>query len=133
MAKLNLGSAVILPAVPGDERWNLNKVKTMTDDPIALDQRRGMAAQRATDMRRRHSEVAADQAALRHRQEELEQFLLAAPATNWPEAAEKARYLITLFAETSAAQDRRRQELIASVLSDLDRLTHKAPDPKTGG
>ena len=42
--------------------------------------------------------------------------------------AEKARYLISLFAETSAAQDRRRQELIASVLSDLDRLTHKAPD-----
>ena len=100
----------------------------MSDDPIALDQHRGMAAQRATDMRRRHGEVAADLAALRRRREELEQFLLAAPATNWPEAAEKARYLISLFAETSAAQDRRRQELIASVLSDLDRLTHKAPD-----
>jgi len=45
----------------------------MTDDPVALDQRRGMAAQRATDIRRRRGEVAADQAALRHRQKELEQ------------------------------------------------------------
>jgi len=104
----------------------------MTDDPIALDQRHGMAAQRATDMRRRHGEVAADQATMRHRRDELEQFLLAAPATSWPEAAEKARYLITLFAETAAAQDRRRQELIASVLDDLDRLSHQLPDPKTG-
>ena len=105
----------------------------MTDDPIALDERRGMAAQRATDMRRLHGEVAADQAAMRHRQEKLEQFLLAAHATTWPEAAEKARYLITLFAETSAAQDRRRQELIASVLDDLDRLSHQLPEPKIGG
>jgi hypothetical protein len=105
----------------------------MTDDPIALDQRRGMAAQRATDMRRRHGEVAADQAAMRQRQEELERFLLAAPATSWLEAAEKARYLIALFAETSAAQDRRRQELIASVLDDLDRLSHQAAELKTDG
>jgi hypothetical protein len=98
----------------------------MTDDPIALDQRRGMAAQRATDMRRRRGEVVADQAAMRHRKEELEQFLLATPA-------EKARYLITLFAETSAAQDRRHQELIASVLDDLDRLSHQLPEPKIDG
>jgi hypothetical protein len=105
----------------------------MTDDPIALDLRRGMAAQRATDMRRRRSEVVADQAAMRHRKEELEQFLLATPATSWPEVAEKARYLITLFAETSAAQDRRHQELIASVLDDLDRLSHQLPEPKIDG
>lgn len=105
----------------------------MTDDPIALDQHRGMAAQRATDMRRRHGKVAADQAAMRNRRQELEQSFLATPATSWPEAGEKARYLITLFAETSAAQDRRRQELIASVLDDLDRLSHRLSEPKTGG
>jgi len=46
-----------------------------------------------------------DQAALRHRQKELEQYLLAAPASTWQEAAVKTRYLITLFAETSTAQD----------------------------
>jgi hypothetical protein len=95
------------------------------DDPIALDEHRGMAAQRATDIRRRRGEVAADQAELRRRQGELEKFLLAAPSATWAEAAEKAHYLITLFAETAAAQDRRRQQLIASVLEDLDRLSRK--------
>jgi hypothetical protein len=98
------------------------------DDPIALDDHRGMAAQRATDIRRRSGKVAADQAELRRRQEELEHFLLAAPSATWLEAAEKARYLITLFAETSPASDRRRQKLIASVLDDLDRLSR----PPTG-
>lgn len=104
----------------------------MADNPVDLDEHRGMAAQRATDIRRRHIEVAADQAALRHRQEELEQFLLAAPASTWREAAEKARYLITLFAETSAAQDRRRQELIASVLDDFERLSQQPGEPIAG-
>jgi hypothetical protein len=104
----------------------------MTDDPIALDGHRGMAAQRATDIRRRRLNVAADQAALAHRQDELEQFLLAAPASTWREAAEKARYLISLFAETPAAQDRRRQKLIASVLADLDKLSHLPVEPAGG-
>ena len=99
----------------------------MTDDPIALDNHRGTAAQRATDIRRRSGKVAADQAELRRRQEELEHFLPAAPSTTWLEAAEKARYLITLFAETGAAQDRRRQKLIASVLDDPDRLSRTLP------
>jgi hypothetical protein len=71
------------------------------DDPIALDEHRGMAAQRATDIRRRRGEVAADQAELRRRQQELEKFLLVAPSATWVEVAEKAHYLITLFAETA--------------------------------
>jgi hypothetical protein len=50
-------------------------------------------------------------------------FLVAAPATTWPEAAAKARYLIQLFAATSEAQDPRRQKIIASVLADLSRLS----------
>ena len=95
----------------------------MTDEPIDLDEHRGMAAQRATDIRRRSGKVAADQAELRRRQEELEQSLLDAPSATWPEAAEKARYLITLFAETLGAQDQRRHKLIASVLDDLDKLS----------
>jgi hypothetical protein len=41
----------------------------------------------------------------------------------WPEAAEKARYLLGLFALTAIAQDARRQLLIASVLNDFDRLS----------
>ena len=95
----------------------------MTDDAIELDEHRGMAAQKATEIRRRLSEVEADQAALRHRQGELEQCLVAAPAVTWQDAAEKARYLITLFAGTPAAQDARRQKLIASVLDDFNRLS----------
>jgi hypothetical protein len=49
--------------------------------------------------------------------------LLAAPAANWREAAEKARYLLNLFAASLAAQDPRRQKLIAAILADLARLS----------
>jgi hypothetical protein len=95
----------------------------MTDDkPVNLDGHRGMAAQRATEIRRRLHEVQADQAALRHRQEELEHFLLAAPAATWPEAAAKARYIIQLYAGTPDGQDPRRRKLITSALDDLARL-----------
>jgi hypothetical protein len=95
----------------------------MTDDPIDLDEHRGMTAQKATEIRRRLQEVQLDQAALRARQAEFEQFLLAAPAMTWSEVAEKARYLIQLYAATSDAQEARRQQLIASVLDDLVRLS----------
>jgi hypothetical protein len=94
----------------------------MVDRTTDLDAHRGIAAQKATEIRRRRIEVESDQAALRARQGELEKFLLAAPATDWPEAVEKARYLLGLFAETPAAEDPRRQTLIASVLEDFDRL-----------
>jgi hypothetical protein len=93
----------------------------MTDEPIELDEHRGMAAQRATDIRRRSGKVAADQAELHRRKEELEHFLLAAPSATWLEAAENARYLIMILAETLGPNDRRRHKLIASVLADLDR------------
>jgi hypothetical protein len=80
----------------------------MTDRTIALDQHRGMAAQKATGLRRLLSEVEANEAALRLWQEELESHLLAAPATHWQDAAEKASYLLKLFAATLAARDPRR-------------------------
>jgi hypothetical protein len=95
----------------------------MTDKTIELDQRRGMAAQKATELRRLLSEVEANEAALRLRQEELESHLLAAPAACWQDAAEKATYLLKLFATTLAAQDPRRQKLIATVLADFKRLS----------
>lgn len=95
----------------------------MTKDPVDLDEHRGMAAQKSTEIRRRLQEVQADQAALRLRQEELESFLLAAPAVTWQEAAAKARYLIQLFAATAEAQDPRRQQLIATALDELARLS----------
>ena len=103
----------------------------MVDEPIALDEHRGMAAQKATEIRRHLSEVEADQAALRDRQRELERFLAAAPAATWSDAAANARYLIGLLAGTPAAQDRRHRELIARVLEDLNRLSRDGPPSDT--
>jgi hypothetical protein len=94
----------------------------MTDQTIDLDQHRGMAAQKATELRRLLANVEANERELRLRQDELESHLIAAPAANWHEAAEKARYLLNLFAATLVAQDPRRQKLIAAVLADFKRL-----------
>ena len=94
----------------------------MTDKTIELDQHRGMAAQKATDLRRLLADVAANEIALRLRQDELESHLIAAPAANWAEAAEKARYLLNLFAATLTVHDPRRQQLVAAVLADFERL-----------
>ena len=95
----------------------------MTDPPVELDEHRGMAAQKSTELRRRLHEVQADQTALRWRQDEFERYALAAPSATWAEAAAKARYLIQLFAATPEAQDPRRRELIATVLDELSRLS----------
>ena len=94
----------------------------MTEKPIDLDEHRGMGAQKATELRRLLADVDADAKALRLRQEELEANLIALPASNWREAAEKAVYLLKLFAASLDAQDPRRQKLIASVLNDFERL-----------
>jgi len=80
----------------------------MVDHPTTLDTYRGMAAQKATDLRRLRSEVEADQAALHARQR--------------PEAVEKARYLLGLFAQSSAAADPRRRKLLDRVMADFDHL-----------
>ncbi len=99
------------------------------DNPVVLDEHRGMTAQKATEIRRqRLHEFQADQTALRLRQEELEKLLLAAPAETWPEAAAKAQYLLQLFAATAEAQDPRRKELIAHALDDLTRLCGRAKE-----
>ena len=52
----------------------------MTEKTIDLDQHRGMAAQKATDLRRLLADVEADERALRLRQDELEVHFVAAPA-----------------------------------------------------
>jgi hypothetical protein len=97
----------------------------MTDRTIELDGRRGMAAQRATDLRRLRLEVEKDQASLRARQDELERFLLSAPADTWPDAVEKTRYLLGLFAKTSEGQDPRRVRLLEGLLADFERLLRR--------
>ena len=100
----------------------------MTDQTIDLDRRRGMVAQKATELRRMMSEVEANEKELRLRQEALEEQLLAEPALTWPDAADKARYLLSLFASSLAAQDPRRQLLIARVIEDFIRLSSAETD-----
>ena len=95
----------------------------MSDKPVDLDQHRGMAARRATELRRLIADVEANNRALRQRQDELEEHLVAAPAANWNEAADKMRYILRLFTDTIDAEDTRRQKLIATLLADLDRLS----------
>jgi hypothetical protein len=96
------------------------------EETIDLDQHRGMAAQKATELRRLLSDVEANEKALRLRQDELETQLISAPAADWHEAAEKARYLLNLFAASLTTQDPRRQRLIAAVLADFKRLSGEA-------
>jgi hypothetical protein len=83
----------------------------MTDETIDLDRHRGMAARKATELRSLLADVETNAPALRLRQDELESHLLAAPAANWPEVAEKARYFPNLFGTMLAAQDPRRHKV----------------------
>jgi hypothetical protein len=95
----------------------------MTDKAVDLDRHRGMAAQKATDLRRLLAEVAANERALRATQRELEAQLVAAPASNWEDAAQKVRYLLSVLAATPSGQDPRRKALIQAVLDDFGRLS----------
>jgi len=104
----------------------------MTDRTIDLDEHRGTAAQKATELRRLRLGVQADQEALKARQDALEKMLLALPATGWPEAVEKARYLLAVLAETPMGADRRRRRLIADVLADFERLLDDSAGPHGG-
>lgn len=98
----------------------------MTDKSVDLDRHRGMAAQKATELRRVLADVAANEQVLRAKQDELDIQLIAAPASDWHEAAEKARYLLALFAASPSGQDPRRQKLIEAVLDDFKRLSGEA-------
>lgn len=97
----------------------------MADKTVDLDKRRGMAAQKATSLRRGRADVKANEKSLRQRQDALEAQLIAAPAESWPEAAEKARYLLGLYAATLADEDTRQHELLGAVLADFERLSRR--------
>src|SRR6478609_6727041 len=98
------------------------RVCPMTDEPVELDSRRGMAAQKATDLRRALADIEANARSLRDRQSEIEKQLLAIRPTTWPEAAANARYVLNLYAGSLGSQDARHRDLIAMVLDDFTRL-----------
>ena len=54
----------------------------VTEESITLDERRGMMAQRATEIRRRLAHVEVDRVALKQRRGDLEKFLLTAPGNH---------------------------------------------------
>ncbi|WP_298954958.1 hypothetical protein [uncultured Methylobacterium sp.] len=71
----------------------------MTDRSIELDERRGMAARKATNLRREHSGAKAQHDA---------------PAT---------RYLLDRVAASPSCDDPRRRSMVAAVLADVTRLS----------
>jgi hypothetical protein len=95
----------------------------MTETPIELDKRRGMAAQKATDIRRVLAEVEVNAKLLRDQQGVLEIEILSAPANSWPEAMAKARYVLNLYSASLAPNDTHHRDLVAAVLADLTRLS----------
>jgi hypothetical protein len=97
----------------------------MTDEPLDLDRHRGMAAQKATDLRRTLIEAESNARELHNRQAHLESQLLSIPAASWPEAAAKARYILNLYAAGLSPEDTRHRELVAAILDDFTRLAHE--------
>lgn len=95
----------------------------MSDQPVNLDERRGLGARASSESRRNFLEFEAQQVALRRRRNDIDALLAAGPATNWREAVTAARLLITQFAATHEARDSRCQRLIQRTLNDLGRLT----------
>jgi hypothetical protein len=98
----------------------------MTDTPVELDKHRGMASQKATDIRRVLAEVEANAKMLRDRQGILESQLLSTQAASWPEAAAKARYVLNLYAAGLAPTDTHHRDLVAAVLADFARLSDES-------
>jgi hypothetical protein len=94
----------------------------MSEPPIDLDKHRGMAAQKATDIRRVIAEVEAKAKLLRDQQGVVEIELLAVPAASWPEAVAKARYVLNLYSASLSPSDTHHRDLVAVVLADLTRL-----------
>jgi hypothetical protein len=102
------------------------RARPVSDEPLDLDKHRGMAAQKATDIRRILAEVENNAKALRDRQAILEKQLLSVPAASWPEAAAKARYVLNLYAAGLAPDDTHHRDLVAAVLADFARLSSES-------
>ena len=94
----------------------------MIDEPLDLDKHRGMAAQKATDLRRALAEVENNMRELREREADLENRLLTVAAASWPEAAAKARYLLNFYA-ASLPPRTRATALVAALFDDFVRLS----------
>ena len=104
----------------------LMRVQPVTEKPLDLDKHRGMAAQKATDIRRILAEVESNARDLRDRQTIIENQLLSTPAASWPEAAAKARYVLNLYAAGLGPADTHHRDLVGAVLADFVRLANES-------
>ena len=100
------------------------RARLVTDEPLDLDKHRGMAAQKATDIRRVLADVESNARDLRERQGVLESQLLSVPAASWPEAVAKARYVLNLYAAGLAPADTHHRDLVAAVFADFARFSN---------
>ncbi|MGX4806747.1 hypothetical protein [Bradyrhizobium guangdongense] len=98
----------------------------MTEHTVDLDKHRGMAAQKATELRRALAEVEANVRELREREADLENRMMAVPAASWAEASTKARYLLNLYAASLPVEDTRHRALVAALFDDFVRLSEEA-------
>jgi hypothetical protein len=98
----------------------------MSDQPLDLDKHRGIAAQKATDIRRALAEVENHAKELRDRQGVLEVQLLSVSAESWTEAAAKARYVLNLYTAGLPPDDTHHRDLVAAVFEDFDRLSRES-------
>ena len=103
----------------------LTRARLVSDKQLDLDKHRGMAAQKATDLRRALAEVESNARDLRDRQTRFESQLLSVPAASWPDAAAKARYVLNLYAAGLSAEDSRHRDLVAAILEDFARLARE--------
>jgi hypothetical protein len=101
----------------------LTQARLVSDKPFDLDMHRGMAEQKATDIRRILADVENNAKDLRDRQGILENQLLSVPAASWPEAAAKARYVLNLYAAGLAPADSHHGDLVAAYLRTFARLS----------
>ena len=99
------------------------RARHVTETPIDLDRHRGMAAQKATDIRRVLADVEANAKMLRDKQGVVEIQILSAPAASWSEAVAKARYVLNLYSAGLSPTDTHHRDLVAAVLADLTRLS----------
>jgi len=100
------------------------RARLVTDEPLDLDKHRGMAAQKANDIRRVLADVESNARDLRERQGVLESQLLSVPAASWSEAVAKARYVLNLYAAGLAPADTHHRDLVAAVFADFARLSN---------
>jgi hypothetical protein len=102
------------------------RVRRVNKTPVDLDKHRGMAAQKATDIRRVLADVEANAKLLRDHQGVVEAQMLAVPSASWAEAAAKARYVLNLYASELTPADSHHRDLVAAVLADFARLSDGA-------